>query len=68
LPSGYHFGLSASTTSAAKGLDDHDIFSFEVYELDPPPKEQRKDQKDGAGGKEFEIDEKMVQVLQGLTE
>ncbi|KAI9202588.1 legume-like lectin family-domain-containing protein [Polychytrium aggregatum] len=33
LPTGYHFGLSAS--SSAHGHDDHDIISFDTYELNP---------------------------------
>ncbi|CAO3592396.1 unnamed protein product [Absidia cylindrospora] len=35
LPPGYHFGLTASSHNPA---DDHDIISFETFQLDPPPK------------------------------
>ncbi|ORX92759.1 the carbohydrate recognition domain of complex with Mcfd2, partial [Basidiobolus meristosporus CBS 931.73] len=33
LPPGYYFGLSASTSELA---DDHDVFSFDTYEVNPP--------------------------------
>ncbi|KAF9577966.1 hypothetical protein BGW38_006505 [Lunasporangiospora selenospora] len=37
LPTGYYFGISAE--SALTGTpDDHDLFSFEVYEVNPPPR------------------------------
>ncbi|KAF9183535.1 hypothetical protein BGZ51_003990 [Haplosporangium sp. Z 767] len=40
LPTGYHFGLSAE--SAGTGTpDDHDLYTFEVYEVNPPPKTQK---------------------------
>ncbi|CAO3595790.1 unnamed protein product [Absidia cylindrospora] len=35
LPTGYHFGLTASSHNPA---DDHDILSFETYQLNPPQK------------------------------
>ena len=57
--------MSASTSSAANGLDDHDILSFEVYELNPPPKEKvfrPKEKEDIDNGKEFKIDEAMEKV------
>ncbi|KAI8085158.1 legume-like lectin family-domain-containing protein [Halteromyces radiatus] len=37
LPTGYHFGLSAASHNPA---DDHDIISFETYQLNPPAKLQ----------------------------
>ncbi|KAG0305922.1 hypothetical protein BGZ98_003288 [Dissophora globulifera] len=40
LPTGYYFGMSA-TTSATGVPDDHDLYSFEVYEVNPPPKSQK---------------------------
>ncbi|KAG0334138.1 hypothetical protein BG004_000540 [Podila humilis] len=40
LPSGYHFGISAE--AAEHGTpDDHDLYSFEVYEVNPPAKTQK---------------------------
>ncbi|KAG0200954.1 hypothetical protein BGX28_006108 [Mortierella sp. GBA30] len=40
LPTGYHFGFSAE--SAETGTpDDHDLYSFEVYEVNPPAKTEK---------------------------
>lgn len=33
LPTGYHFGVSATTGDLS---DNHDVLSFKLYELDPP--------------------------------
>lgn len=35
LPTGYYFGISSATEALG---DDHDIISFEGYELNPKPK------------------------------
>ncbi|KAI8341812.1 legume-like lectin family-domain-containing protein [Chlamydoabsidia padenii] len=35
LPTGYHFGMTAASRNPA---DDHDIISFETYQLNPPQK------------------------------
>ncbi|KAG0369153.1 legume-like lectin family-domain-containing protein [Gamsiella multidivaricata] len=40
LPAGYHFGFSAESASTGTP-DDHDLFSFEVYEVNPPLKTQK---------------------------
>ncbi|XP_026479110.1 vesicular integral-membrane protein VIP36 isoform X1 [Ctenocephalides felis] len=40
LPTGYHFGVSATTGDLS---DNHDVLSFKLYELDPP---DAKDQED----------------------
>ncbi|KAL7746202.1 hypothetical protein RI367_008459 [Sorochytrium milnesiophthora] len=57
LPAGYYFGVSAST---AETPDDHDILSFETYEINPPAREHHKrpleDQKIKAG-QEFHLKE-----------
>ncbi|ORY05648.1 the carbohydrate recognition domain of complex with Mcfd2 [Basidiobolus meristosporus CBS 931.73] len=37
LPTGYYFGFSASTSELA---DDHDIISFETYEVNPPDRKK----------------------------
>ncbi|KAG0253560.1 hypothetical protein BG011_006305 [Mortierella polycephala] len=37
LPVGYYFGVSAEASSNGSP-DDHDLFTFEVYEVNPPPK------------------------------
>ncbi|KAI1296364.1 hypothetical protein EDD11_007410 [Mortierella claussenii] len=40
LPVGYHFGFSAQ--AADTGIpDDHDLYSFEVYEVNPGPKTEK---------------------------
>ncbi|ORY95796.1 legume-like lectin family-domain-containing protein [Syncephalastrum racemosum] len=38
LPTGYHFGISAASSNPA---DDHDITSFQTFQLDPPAKVQK---------------------------
>ncbi|ORZ27309.1 legume-like lectin family-domain-containing protein [Lobosporangium transversale] len=38
LPTGYHFGFSSSESGAS---DDHDLYSFEVYEVNPAPKTEK---------------------------
>ncbi len=73
LPSGYHFGISAQTSHDGVGidvahliLDDHDIYSFETYELNPAAKGKKYrpgEQADIASGKEFKMDDKMKEVL-----
>ncbi|KAK3836622.1 MAG: legume-like lectin family-domain-containing protein [Linnemannia elongata] len=39
LPVGYHFGLSAQAADHGNP-DDHDLYAFEVYEVNPPKKEK----------------------------
>ncbi|KAJ3096099.1 Protein ERGIC-53 [Phlyctochytrium planicorne] len=39
LPIGYHFGVSAGTSEHS--ADDHDLISFEGYEVDPPHKKKK---------------------------
>ncbi|KAF8939496.1 legume-like lectin family-domain-containing protein [Dissophora ornata] len=39
LPSGYYFGVSALAAETGTP-DDHDLFSFELYEVNPPAKEK----------------------------
>ncbi|KAI8601954.1 legume-like lectin family-domain-containing protein [Dissophora ornata] len=38
LPAGYYFGFSSAETGTP---DDHDLLSFEVYEVNPPPKTEK---------------------------
>ncbi|OUM61707.1 hypothetical protein PIROE2DRAFT_12204 [Piromyces sp. E2] len=40
LPDNYYFGLGAKTGDGVP--DDHDIYSFDFYQLNPPPKENYK--------------------------
>ncbi|KAF9408102.1 hypothetical protein BGZ94_002447 [Podila epigama] len=40
LPAGYHFGISAEASSNSSP-DDHDLYSLEVYEVNPPEKSQK---------------------------
>ncbi|KAG9064625.1 hypothetical protein KI688_002883 [Linnemannia hyalina] len=37
LPTGYHFGFSAMSSETGMP-DDHDLYSFEVFEVNPPPR------------------------------
>ncbi|KAF9925151.1 hypothetical protein FBU30_005007 [Linnemannia zychae] len=37
LPTGYHFGFSGMSSDTGVP-DDHDLYSFEVYEVNPPPR------------------------------
>lgn len=63
LPVDYHFGISAATSSSA--TDDHDIHSFETYELRPGPKQvhlRPHEQEDKNAGKEFKMDENLQHV------
>ncbi|KAJ3302971.1 hypothetical protein HDV03_004423 [Kappamyces sp. JEL0829] len=65
LPTGYHFGLSAQT--AHTGLDDHDVYSFETYELYPAGKEKHfrpHEQEDISQGREFKLDEQMIEKIE----
>ncbi|KAF9905565.1 hypothetical protein BX616_000975, partial [Lobosporangium transversale] len=39
LPTGYYFGVSAQGALVGTA-DDHDLYTFEVYEVNPPPKEK----------------------------
>ncbi|KAG0301907.1 hypothetical protein BGZ98_007958 [Dissophora globulifera] len=39
LPTGYHFGISALSSDIGTP-DDHDLYSFEVYEVNPSAKEK----------------------------
>ncbi|KAF9329012.1 hypothetical protein BG006_007901 [Podila minutissima] len=40
LPAGYHFGISAEAGEHGSP-DDHDLYSFEVFEVNPPAKTQK---------------------------
>ena len=66
LPSGYHFSLSA-TTSKDGGRDDHDILSFETYELNPAPPKSHPERPHEAEmikeGKKFEMTDELKKVL-----
>ncbi|KAJ3404069.1 Protein ERGIC-53, partial [Chytridiales sp. JEL 0842] len=44
LPVGYHFGVSAMTGDSYS--DDHDIISFETFEVDPPKRNHKKGEKE----------------------
>ncbi|CAO3566739.1 unnamed protein product [Mortierella alpina] len=61
LPTGYHFGVSAE--SAETGTpDDHDLFTFEVYEVNPPAKKEKNlrphEEEMIKKGEEVKVDEK----------
>lgn len=63
LPTGYHFGISSSTSGS--NLDDHDFHSFETYELNPAAKEKVLrpfEEEDIGKGKGFKLDEDMEKV------
>jgi hypothetical protein len=66
VPAGYYFGLSASTN--VEGQDDHDIHSFETYELNPAPKGESPlrpfEKEDIAKGHEFHLTEEMKTKIQ----
>lgn len=65
LPTGYYFGVSASTGDEA--ADDHDIHSFETYELNPAPKEaaplRPHEKEDIESGHKFEFDDDWVEKI-----
>ncbi|KAF9278354.1 hypothetical protein BGZ68_008614, partial [Mortierella alpina] len=61
LPTGYHFGVSAE--SAETGTpDDHDLFTFEVYEVNPAAKKEKNmrphEEEMIKKGEEAKVDEK----------
>ncbi|KAK9729660.1 hypothetical protein K7432_000068 [Basidiobolus ranarum] len=73
LPTGYYFGFSASTSELA---DDHDIISFETYEVNPPgrkkatskrPHEEEKVKKEGSF-KLKQKDKKKIEEIQSKME
>ncbi|KAJ3279061.1 hypothetical protein HK104_001814 [Borealophlyctis nickersoniae] len=71
LPKGYYFGVSAATE--AHFADDHDVLSFETYELNPPkpPKQveherhtMRPHEKEVSKGEEFKLSEEMKHKIE----
>lgn len=58
LPVGYQFAISAATQETSYGLDDHDILSFETFELNPAPKSPDRRPEDRARH-EFKMDKAM---------
>lgn len=65
LPVGYHFSLSA-TTSKDGGRDDHDILSFETYELNPVSRKESPERPHEReminAGKKFEMTDELKNV------
>ncbi|KAF9375665.1 hypothetical protein BGX21_003729, partial [Mortierella sp. AD011] len=61
LPSGYYFGFSAEAAEIGTA-DDHDLFSFEVYEVNPPEKTKKPtrphEEEMIKRGEEMKVDEK----------
>ena len=63
LPTDYVFGVSAATDKS--GADDHDLFSFETYEIYPFKKEHKTrpfEDADIKKGREFKMDDKVKKV------
>ncbi|KAI8643491.1 legume-like lectin family-domain-containing protein [Parasitella parasitica] len=66
LPTGYYFGVSASSHTPA---DDHDIYSFETKQLNPPqklehPKRPLEDEKKKRGDEFTGIDEEQKKKIE----
>ncbi|KAJ3028412.1 UNVERIFIED_CONTAM: hypothetical protein HDU68_001743 [Siphonaria sp. JEL0065] len=61
LPIGYHFGISASTSQFTH--DDHDVFSFEVYEANPSEKASKPEENQG-----LPSDPEQLKKIQQVTE
>ncbi|KAF8936961.1 hypothetical protein BGZ58_003475 [Dissophora ornata] len=67
LPAGYYFGFSAE--SAETGTpDDHDLLSFEVYEVNPPPKTEAEMIRKGEEVKVDEGDKQVFEEVQKIVE
>ncbi|KAJ3129807.1 hypothetical protein HK100_008394 [Physocladia obscura] len=64
LPIGYHFGISASTTAYEQ--DDHDLISFELYELNPLRKKDQKDEEVNNGLPEDPEEVKQINEAEAL--
>ena len=65
LPAGYNFGISALTSNI--GTDDHDMYSFETYQLRPPPKVNQmrpQEEKDIREGKAFKMNDKLQKKIE----
>ncbi|KAJ9064407.1 hypothetical protein DSO57_1031004 [Entomophthora muscae] len=62
LPTGYYFGFSASSSSPA---DDHDIFRFSVYELNPAKPDHDMNRPFEKKGK-FELDKDELEKINRL--
>ena len=63
LPTGYRFGLTAA--SSKRGPDDHDILTFETYELDPVKQEHKlrpHEQEDIDQGHAFKMNDTYIEV------
>ncbi|KAF9349837.1 Protein ERGIC-53 [Mortierella sp. AD094] len=67
LPPGYYFGISAEAAETGTA-DDHDLYSFEVYEVNPPAKKGQHLRPHEAEmikkGEKAEVDEKDRQVYE----
>ncbi|KAJ3274061.1 hypothetical protein HDV01_003554 [Terramyces sp. JEL0728] len=69
LPTNYHFGISAS--SGGRAPDDHDIHSFETYELNPEKREHKlrpHEKEDIAAGHEFKMQKEYEQKIKKIEE
>ncbi|KAJ3089783.1 hypothetical protein HK102_005510 [Quaeritorhiza haematococci] len=66
LPTGYYFGVSASTEQHL--ADDHDLYSFEAYEVNPKPRTDLPDrpheQEFKAKGEEYHLTEEAKKKIQ----
>ncbi|GJJ75011.1 hypothetical protein EMPS_07369 [Entomortierella parvispora] len=69
LPTGYYFGFSAEAAETGTP-DDHDLFSFEVYEVSPPAKKEKPLRPHEAEmvkkGGEVKVDEKDKEAFEEL--
>ncbi|KAG0206115.1 hypothetical protein BGX28_002368 [Mortierella sp. GBA30] len=69
LPIGYHFGFSAEAAENSSP-DDHDLYTFEVYEVNPPPRSVKPmrphEEEMIKKGKEAKIDDKDKEAFEGV--
>ncbi|KAF9205008.1 hypothetical protein BGZ49_004585 [Haplosporangium sp. Z 27] len=69
LPTGHYFGFSAYSSETGTP-DDHDLYSFEVYEVNPPAVKEKHMRPNEAEmikkGKEVKVDEKDRRVFEDV--
>ncbi|KAF9391987.1 Protein ERGIC-53 [Mortierella sp. AD011] len=67
LPPGYYFGISAESAETGTA-DDHDLYSFEVYEVNPPAKKGKhlrpREAEMNRRGEVVEVDERDRRVFE----
>ncbi|KAI8925188.1 concanavalin A-like lectin/glucanase domain-containing protein [Entophlyctis helioformis] len=69
LPTGYHFGISAAT--GENDMDDHDVLSFETYELNPKLREHKNrpfEEEEIAKGRKFKMDDSLQKEIERAEE